>query len=90
VIPAAGALLLFHELGDLRHRIPRDALVELAALRALVRQILLALALAVLAATTVIVVSLVPARGGVVAAVIGGGAIGSALGLAAYLARSTR
>ena len=68
----AVGLLLFYEAGELRHRLPRDSVIESGPLRALAGRLALTAALGLLASVTVLAAASLSSRGGAAAAVIGG------------------
>jgi hypothetical protein len=72
-IPVFAVVLIFvYEAGDVRHQLPRSAVVEPRPLRALVRRVALTAALGAVAAVAVLAAASVSTRGGPVAAVVGG------------------
>ena len=80
----AVGLLLVYEAGELRHRLPRGALIEARPLRALARRIVLTAALALLGSAAVVPAAGLSSRGGAAAAVVGG----LAVAVAALLVRT--
>jgi hypothetical protein len=79
-------LLLVYETGELRHRLPPDAVVEPPALRALARRLGLTAAIGLLASVTVLAAASLPSRGGSAAAIVGGVAAAAAVLLVRLLA----
>jgi hypothetical protein len=82
----AVGLLLFYEAGELRHRLPPDAVIESRPLRALASRLALTAALGLLASVTVLAAASLSSRGGAAAAVIGGLALAAAVLLVRMLA----
>ena len=82
----AVGLLLVYEAGELRHRLPPDAVIESGPLRALTVRLALTAALGLLASVTVLAAASVSSRGGAAAAVIGGLALAAAILLVRMLA----
>jgi hypothetical protein len=82
----AVGLLLLHEAGELRHRLPAGSVVEAAPLRALARRLGLTAALGLVACSGVVAASSLPSRGGAAAAIVGGLAVAAALLLVRALA----
>lgn len=68
----AVGLLLLHEAGELRHRVPAGSVVEAAPLRALARRAALTGVLGLVASVGVVAASSLPSRGGAAAAIVGG------------------
>ena len=68
----AGVLIVVYEAGELRHRLPPNALVEARPLRALGHRIALTAALGAVAAVAVLGAASLSSRGGPTAAVVGG------------------
>jgi hypothetical protein len=71
-------LVLLHEAGDLRYRLPAGSVVESAPLRALARRVVLTAALGLIASAGVVAASSLPSRGGAAAAIVGGLAVAAA------------
>jgi hypothetical protein len=72
-IPLLAIILIFvYEAGDVRHRLPPNAVVDPGPLRALGRRIALTAALGAVAAVVVVAAASVSSRGGPAAAVVGG------------------
>ena len=82
----AVGLLLFYEAGELRHRLPPEAVIESGPLRALAGRLVLTAALGLLASVTVLAAASLSSRGGAAAAVIGGLALAAAVLLVRMLA----
>jgi hypothetical protein len=74
----AVGLLLFHEAGDLRYRVPPGSTIDRGPLFALARRLALTAGLGLLASLVVVAAGSVASRGGVAAAVVGGVAVGGA------------
>lgn len=75
----AVGLLLVHEAGELRHRLPPESVVEPGPLRALAGRLALTAALGLLASVTVLAAAGLSSRGGAAAAVVGGAAVAAAV-----------
>lgn len=87
VVPLlAVGLLLVYEAGEIRHRIPRDAVIEPAPLRALASRLALTATLGLVASAAVLAVASISTRGGAAAAVVGGLAAAAAVLLVRILA----
>jgi hypothetical protein len=82
----AVGLVLLHEAGDLRYRLPAGSVVESAPLRALARRVVLTAALGLIASAEVVAASSLPSRGGAAAAIVGGLAVAAAFLLVMGLA----
>jgi hypothetical protein len=82
----AVGLLLLHETGELRYRLPAGSVIETGPLRALTRRVALTAALGLLASASVVVAASLSSRGGAAAAVVGGLAVAAALLLVRILA----
>jgi hypothetical protein len=82
----AVGLLLLHEAGELRYRVPAGSVVEAAPLRALARRIALTAALGLVASAAVVAASSLPSRGGAAAAIVGSLAVAAVLLLVRRLA----
>lgn len=86
VPPLAVGLVLLHEAGDLRYRLPSGAVVEGAPLRALAGRVALTVALGLVASAGAVAASGLPSRGGAAAAIVGGLAVAAAFLLVGGLA----
>ena len=88
VPPLAAALLLLAESAELRHRLPRDAVIERQAAYGVVRQVVLVVAAAFTASLVALAAAGATSRGGAAAGVIGAAAILAMLLLIRFFARS--
>jgi hypothetical protein len=86
----AVGLLLVYETGELRHRLPADAVVEPAALRALAGRLAWTAGIGLLASATVLAAASLPSRGGAAAAIVGGVAVAAAIILVRQLGADAR
>jgi hypothetical protein len=84
----AVGLLLLHETGELRYRLPPGSVIETGPLRALTRRVALTAALGLLASASVVVAARLSSGGGAAAAVVGGLAVAAALLLVRILANT--
>ena len=71
----AVGLVMLHEAGDLRYRLPAGSVVEGAPLRALARRVALTAVLCLVASAGAVAASGLPSRGGGAAAIVGGLAV---------------